>query len=277
MAEIGKYNKLKVLRIVEHGAYVDGQELGDILVPKRYLSASSQVDDEVDVFVYLDSEDRLIATTETPIATLGEFALLKAVSVNNIGAFMDWGLMKDLLVPFREQKQTMEEGKLYFVYIYLDDESKRIVASAKLDKFLDNLPPDYAEGQEVDVLICNQTDLGYNVIINNLHWGMIYKNEVFQDLRRGEITKAYIKRIREDEKIDLSFYKIGYEKVDDISQAILDKLKQKKGFIPVNDKSPSETIAKIFGISKKTYKKAIGALYKQKLIIIEEAGIRLVD
>ncbi|MEI7594602.1 MAG: S1-like domain-containing RNA-binding protein [Bacteroidota bacterium] len=275
MAEIGKYNKLKVLRIVDHGAYLNGEELGDILIPKRYISANLQVDNEIDVFIYLDSEDRLIATTETPLAIIGDFALLKVVSVNSVGAFVDWGLMKDLLVPFREQKQTMEEGKYYFVYIYLDDESKRIVASAKLDKFLDNLPPEYEEGAEVDALICNQTDLGYNAIINNLHWGMLYKNEVFQDLRRGEHIKAYIKKVREDEKIDLSFYKIGYEKVDEISQAILDKLNQKKGFIPVSDKSPSEIISKIFGISKKTYKKAVGSLYKQKLISIDEDGIRL--
>jgi uncharacterized protein len=276
MAVIGKKNNLKIVKELSFGMYLDGGEHGEILIPTRYIPKNCKVDDWIDVFLYLDSDDRLIATTETPYAMVDDFALLKVVSVNAVGAFLDWGLSKDLLVPFREQKQTMREGQWCMVKVYFDKNSKRIVASAKLDTFLDNLPPDYTEGQEVDLIICNQTDLGYKAIINNLHWGMLYKNEVFQPLERGQRIKGFIKRIREDEKIDLSMEKPGYGKVDDITEKILGYLRANNGFMPVTDKSSPEVIYQLLGISKKAYKMTVGNLYKKGYISLEDTGVRLI-
>jgi len=275
MAEIGKLNTLRVVKEVDFGLYLDGGEHGEILLPKRYVPENAKPEDILEVFIYLDSEDRIIATTETPHIMLGEFACLKAVAVSSMGAFLDWGLMKDLFVPFREQKLKMEEGRWYIVTVYLDSETKRLVASAKIEKFLDNIPPDYEAGQEVDLLIVGETDLGFNAIINNQHLGVIYKNEIFQPLRKGERIKGYIKKIREDEKIDLLLQKPGYAKVDDISMKIVNVLKSHDGYLPVTDKSDPDTIYELFGVSKKTYKKAIGALFKFRLIDIEDKGIRL--
>jgi len=275
MTEIGKLNKLQILREVDFGVYLDGENYGEILMPKKYLPENYKIDDFVEVFVYLDSEDRIIATTEKPYAMVGDFAFLKVVAVSDFGAFLDWGLLKDLLVPFNQQKQKMEEGQSYLVYIYLDEKSERIAASSKLDKFLDKQPVDYQEEQEVNLIICNKTNIGYKAIINNTHWGVLYTNEVFQTLEKGQKIKGYIKKVREDKKIDLSLYKQGYEKVDDSLNKILDTLKKHDGFIPVTDKSSPETIYKMFGLSKKTYKKIIGALYKKRLISIEKDGIKL--
>lgn len=275
MAEIGRYNKLKVNKEVPFGIYLDGGEHGEILMPTRYVPQGCKIDDEIDAFIYLDSEDRIIATTEKPHAIVGDFAFLQAVAVSKMGAFLDWGLPKDLFVPFREQKQNMEEGKWYLVFVYFDFESKRIVASAKIEKFLDNTIPDYTIGQEVDLIIINESDLGFNAIVDQRHTGVLYKNEVFQPLSKGDKIKGYIKKIREDEKIDLFIQKPGYAKVDAVSQNILDKLKQSNGYIAVTDKSEPEEISSLFQISKKTFKKAIGSLYKDRYIIIEEKGIRL--
>lgn len=275
MAEIGKLNKLRVIKEVDFGLYLDGGEEGEILIPKRYVPENTKPDDILEVFIYLDSEDRIIATTEKPLLMVGEFAYLKAVTVNQMGAFLDWGLPKDLFVPFREQKQRMEEGKQYIVTAYLDQGSKRLVGTAKIDKFLDNLPPDYEAGEEVDLLISAETDLGFNAIINNRHLGVLYKNEIYQPLKKGMRVKGYIKKVREDEKIDLVLQKPGYEKVDDLSVKIMDALKKNNGFLPITDRSDPELIYKLFGVSKKTYKKAIGALFKFRLIDIEGQGIRL--
>lgn len=275
MTAIGQWNELEVVKTVDFGIYLDGGPHGEILMPKRYVPEQYEIGDQLNVFVYLDSEDRLIATSETPKAVVGEFALLKVVSTTSIGAFLDWGLPKDLLVPFREQQQKMEAGHSYLVYIYLDDESQRIVATSKLNKCLNNIPVDYEIGEEVDLIIANQTDLGFNAIIDNSHWGMIFKNEIFQNLKTGQKLKGYIKTIREDEKIDLVLQKEGYEKIDDISQSILNKLAANNGFLPLNDKSDPELIKQTFQISKKNFKKAIGALYKQRLISIENDGIKL--
>jgi hypothetical protein len=273
VVEIGKINKLRVVKELDFGVYLDGGQSGEILMPRRYVPADCKPDDEVEVFIYLDSEDRLIATTEKPFAMVGDFALLEVTSVNSVGAFMDWGLLKDLLVPYREQSQPMQRDKTYMVY---DSISNRIVASSKIDKFLDNMPPNYEVGQEVDLIIANQTELGYKAIINKLHTGIIYKNEVFQTLKRGQKLKGYIKKVREDEKIDLSLLKPHYRKVDDVSEIILNKLKENGGFIDVTDKSPAESIYDMFGVSKKAYKMAVGNLYKAKRIILELKGIRLV-
>lgn len=278
MAEIGKYNVLKVVKDLDFGLYLDGgEELGEILIPRRYVPVNCTVDSELEVFIYLDSEDRLIATTEMPDATVGQFAFLEAVSVSQVGAFMDWGLPKDLLVPFREQKMDIEKGKGYVVYIYLDDESRRIAGSTKIEKFLDNLPPQYSEGQEVDLMVFHQSELGYKAIVNGAHTGILYTNEVFRNLKKGDQMKGYIKKVREDDKIDLVLEKPGYSKVDGIAQSLLDRLKKASGFIDITDKSPSDEIARRLGISKKNFKKAVGSLYKQKIIVIETGGIRLLE
>ena len=274
-SKLGTFQALEVLRLVDFGAYLDGEELGDILIPKRYLPEGCKPGDVIEVFIYLDSEDRIIATTEEPLATAGEFALLKVVSVTQVGAFLDWGLPKDLLVPFSEQKNKMQEGNWYVVYIYVDDESRRIVATAKLDKYLDNVPPEYYFGQEVQLMIHSKTDIGYKAIVNNIHWGMLYENEVFRTLKPGEQLTGYIKQVREDEKIDVSLQKPGIESAMDLSDKILLMLKEEGGFLPVTDKSSPETIYSVFGESKKNYKKAVGMLYKNRIITIEPDGIRL--
>jgi uncharacterized protein len=276
MLEIGKINELVVVKEVDFGIYLDGGEYGEILMPKRYVPADCEVDKPLKVFIYRDSEDRLIATTEVPKAMVGEFALLKAKSVTTVGAFLDWGLPKDLLVPYREQSHRMEVGKNYVVYVYLDNESERIVASSKIDRFLDNLPPEFEENQEVDLFITGKTDIGYKAIINGIHTGILYQNEVFQTITQGQKLKGYIKKVREDEKIDLCLEKPGFEKQDAMSETILKYLNDNEGFMELTDKSAPEKIYAIFETSKKNFKKAIGSLYKKRLIKIEENGIRLV-
>jgi predicted RNA-binding protein (virulence factor B family) len=277
MPFIGKYNKLTVLKELDFGMYLDGGEFGEILLPKRYVPKDSRPGDEVEVFLYFDSDDRIIATTEKPYATVGEFALLRVKSVDKYGTFLDWGLMKDLLVPFREQKVTMIEGRSYIVYVYIDKSSNRIAASAKLEQFLDRIPPEYTVGQQVDLMIWQATDIGYKAIINHFHQGILYANEVFQKLNVGQTIKGYIKKIREDNKIDLSLYPAGYAKVGENTDTILEYLKQQGGYVNISDKTPPETIYKLFGISKKTFKSAIGNLYKQGKIMLETDGIRLIE
>ena len=276
MVEIGRVNTLEVVRETDNGLYLDGRELGEILMPKKFITEEVRKLGWADVFVYSDSEDRLVATTEKPFAMVGEFAYLKAVATSKFGAFLDWGLPKDLLVPFREQKADMLEGRNYLVYLFLDSLTKRIAASAKLDKFLDNIPPEYEPGDEVELMIAEETDLGYKAIVNNEHWGMLYKNQLYQTLSQGQKITGYINKVRDDEKIDLLLEKPGYEKVDAISQKILDELKQNRGFMAVSDNTSPEMINALFGISKKNFKKAIGSLYKKRMITFDSDGIRLV-
>ena len=277
MVQIGKYNTLEVLKKVDFGIYLKGDNNEEILLPSRYVPHNCRLGDKIDVFVYLDSEDRIIATTEHPYAQVGEFAYLQVKSTNRVGAFLDLGLMKDILVPFREQKMTMKEGYSYIVYLYVDSESQRIAASAKLDKYLDNVPINYVPNQEVDILVVQRTDLGYKVIINNLHWGMVYHNEIFTNIEKGDKLKGYIKQIRNDEKIDVSLQPFGYEKIDALSQQILDVLKDNDNYLPLSDKSPAETIYNYFSCSKKNFKKAIGALYRKHLILILNNGIKAIQ
>jgi len=277
MLEIGKINTLTVNRETDNGVYLDGGDHGEILMPKKFVTDEVKESGEAEVFVYTDSEDRLVATTETPLAMVGDFACLTVKATSSFGAFLDWGLPKDLLVPFREQRSKMMEGNSYWVYIYLDLLSNRIAASAKLHKFLDNTPPEYEKGQEVDLIIMEETDLGYKAIVNFEHSGMLYKNQVFHDLEMGLKTKGYVIKVRDDEKIDLILEKPGYEKVDAISEKILNELKENRGFIAVSDKTSPEMIHAMFGISKKNFKKAIGGLYKKKLITFDSDGIRLVS
>ncbi len=275
MVEIGKYNTLTVLKTVDFGVYLDGGERGEILMPKEYVPEGCAPDDEVRAFVYFDSEDRIVATTEKPAVMVGECAFLKVVAVNRVGAFLDWGLRKDLLVPFREQRETMVEGRSYLVYVYLDRESDRIVASTKLNRFLDQTFPDYELNQEVDLLVARRTDLGFAVVINNAHWGLIYDNQVFQPVKVGQRLKGYVQMVREDEKIDVALQPSGFGKVEGLAGVILEKLKDYGGVLDVSDKSEPEEIYRVFGCSKKTYKKALGTLYKQGMIDIDDREVRL--
>ncbi|QGY46681.1 GntR family transcriptional regulator [Maribellus comscasis] len=277
MAEIGKINTLKVVRETDNGLYLDGENLGEILMPQKFATKEIRENNEAVVFVYSDSEDRLVATTENPLAKVGEFAYLKAVATSRFGAFLDWGLPKDLLVPFSEQKNKMEVGKYYLVYLFVDLLTNRIAASAKLNKFLDNTPPEYNQGEKVQLTIVEETDLGYKAIVNNEHWGILYKNQVFIPLSTGQRVTGYINKIREDDKIDLLLEKPGYEKIDSISQKILDVLNENRGFIALTDKSSPEMIQAMLGISKKNFKKALGNLYKKRMIEFKSDGIRLLD
>ena len=221
-----------------------------------------------------DSDGQAVATTKRPYATVGQFAYLKVVSTTKAGAFLDWGMKKDLLVPFREQRRRMEESKSYLVYLNLDDMG-RVVATSKIEKFLDKWPVRYEKGEEVDLIICERSDIGIKAIINHRHWGVLYEAETFKKLRYGQKIKGYIKQIREADKIDLTLHKPGHQKLGDVAERILDKLKQSDGFLPLNDKSAPEEIYKAFGESKKTFKSAIGTLYKKRLISITPKGIQL--
>ena len=276
MLNIGNYNTLRIIKILSFGAYLDGGEGKEILLPTRYVPNGAQVGDEVEVFIYHDNEGRLIATTLHPNAVVGEFAFMQVKSVNTMGAFLDWGLMKDLLVPYKEQKLTMREGKWYLVYVRLDHVTGRVMASARIEKFLNNIPPKYEFNQEVSLLVADDTEIGYKVIVNNLHWGMVYHNQVFQRLEKGEHLKGYVKEIREDDKLDISLTPLGYQKVDGIAQTILQALQMQNGFLPVHDKSDPEVIYSLFRCSKKAFKQAIGALYRQHRIALEPDGIRLI-
>lgn len=278
MAAIGKYNTLEVIKEKDFGVYLDAGELGEILLPKRYCPEDLEVGDSIRVFIYLDTDDYLIATTETPKAIVDEFAMLKVSEVNDVGAFLDWGLSKDVLLPYSEQKnRPVEVGKRYLVRLYLDKNTNRIVASTKIDKFLDKTPPLYKAGEEVQLVIANRTDLGQKAIVNHEHWGLIFRSDVLKTVYPGQKFKGYIKEVRADGKINLSMQKPGYSKVVDTAQQILDMMDEQEGFITINDKSSPEVIYKYFGISKKAFKMAVGALLKQGKITIEPGGLRLKD
>jgi len=276
MVKVGRINRLAIVRESDFGLLLDGGELGEILLPKRYVPKAWKTEDKLDVFVMLDSEDRLMATTEKPKAMVGEFALLCVKDVTKVGAFLDWGMPKDLLVPFREQRVPMRQGQSYLVHIYLDRVSGRIAASSKLDKFLRNSRTSYKQGDKVDLMIWQKTDLGYKAIINNERWGMVFQNDVFQPLERGQQVTGYIKQMRPDGYIDLCLHQPGYGKVTSLTDTILNHLKDHGGFMPVTDKNPPEDIYALFGVSKKTYKKAIGALYRKRLIDFADNGTKLV-
>ncbi|MGB0836084.1 MAG: CvfB family protein [Psychrobium sp.] len=274
LVKLGRVNTLTVVKEVEFGYYLDGQDLGEILLPNSAVESLLAVDDEVDAFIYKDSEDRLIATLKTPKAQVGEIASLKVSAVTSIGAFLDWGLEKELLVPFAEQTERMEEGKSYLVLLYVDV-SNRIVASTKLDKRLHREPVNYTPHQQVDIVIVDHTDIGYKAAINGAHWGVLYRNEVFKELRVGYKTKAYINRVRDDDKIDLLLEKPGYSHNDELANKIIKFLKQNDGFSHVSDKSSPEIISRLFGVSKKKFKQSIGNLLKAGAISVEKDGIRL--
>lgn len=276
MIQIGRYNELTVLSQLPRGLQLDGGRYGEILLPKQYLTGDEQVGDVLEVFIYCDSEDRLIATTETPKAQVGEFAYLNVVDESRHGCFLDWGLSKDLFIPFSEQKQTLQKGRQALVRVYLDD-SNRIAASARIDRFLEDTDEANAfkQGDQVTIVGADKTDLGLKVIVNGSHWGLIYTSDLFELVKRGETRQAYIKRVRDDHKLEISLRPLGFAKVEGLAAEVLEKLKAEGGFIAVSDKSSPEAIKRVFKCSKNAYKQAIGNLYKQKLILIEKEGIRL--
>lgn len=276
MIQAGEKHELEVVSIVDFGVFLNANNLGEVLLPRRYAPADLVEGDLVSVFLYFDSEDRLIATTQEPLAVVGEYAYLKVSDTTDFGAFLDWGLDKDLLVPFAEQHRPMEKGRSYLVYIYINKADGRIVASSKIDRFVSEESHCFKPKQAVDLIIANSTDLGFKAIINHSHWGVLYKDEVFQRLSFGQSVKGFIKHIRPDGKIDLSLQD-GSQSRDKNAQIIEDYLRSQNGFVPVHDKSDPAVISKLFGMSKKAFKKAIGGLYKNRLITIESDGIRLND
>lgn len=278
MALIGRYNSLQVVKHTDFGLYLDGGADGEILLPKRYIpkDTPSEVEDWLNVFIYLDSDDKLIATTEKPKVQVGEFASLKVLEINSIGIFLDWGLPKDLLLPYSEEKRSLEAGQYCVVHVYLDKHSRRITATARLDRYLDLRPATYQVGQTVDLLVAEATDMGFKAIINNQHWGLIHKNEVFKFLRSGMREKGFIKELRADGKISLSLQPVGQDAANSLHEKILQQLQANGGSLAVSDKSPPELISSLFGVSKGNFKKAIGALYKQGQIVIHADRIERV-
>ncbi|MGZ8157782.1 MAG: CvfB family protein [Methylobacter sp.] len=275
MINIGKINKLKVVKQQGANVYLGNGLSGNVLLADRKLPATCEVGDTLDVFVYVDSEGHLAATAKKPLAEVGDIAWLKVVSLNYVGAFLDWGLPKDLLVPFSEQYHEMEVGRSYLVKVFLDDQN-RIAATTKIDKLLSDESDDFEVGQKVSLIIADKSDLGVKAIINNSHWGMLYENELFQPVRKGQKLDGYIKQVREDHKIDLSLHQPGYGKVVSLTDTIIAKLKANNGELMLSDKSPPEAIYAAFGVSKKVFKQAVGALYKQQLITIDKSGIKLI-
>lgn len=272
---LGDYNRMTVVRTVDFGVYLDGGEEGEVLLPARYVPDGCKEGDELEVFVYLDSEERLVATTQTPLAKVGDFACLEVSWVNEYGAFLNWGLMKDLFCPFREQKMKMEKGKSYIVHVHIDHESHRIVASAKVEHYFDPSFPPYRYGDETDLLVWQKTDLGFKVIIDNRYAGLVYSNQIFREIRTGDRMKGYIEAVREDGKIDVMLQPTGWRMTKETADVLLDYLETHQGVCRLTDKSPAEDIYQAFQVSKKSYKKAVGDLYKRRLITIEEDCIRL--
>ena len=273
--KLGNYNTLKINRKVDFGVYLDAGDGVEILLPGKYLSDNVRVGDEVDVFVYKDSEDRLIATTEHPFAVVGEMAYLTVSQVNEIGAFLDWGLQKELLVPYSEQRQKMRKGKTYLVYIYVDDATQRIVGTAKIEKYVGNLLPKYHRGDKVDCIFYKQTEIGYRVIVDNAHYGMLYYDEVHGEIDEENHFAAFVKGVREDGKIDLTLSDKVENRVSALAERIMKFISINGGVMMITDKTNPDIIASTFSCSKKDFKKAIGALYKQKKIIIGDDKITI--
>ncbi len=278
MLDIGKINTLIVTSSQGHEVRFDGGKAGDILLAEKYVSQRYHPGDEVEVFVYPERDGQLLAITSKPYAMVGQFVKLRVAATSSSGAFLSWGMKSDLLVPKSEQLNPMKKGESYVVYVFLSEKTHLITASTKLNKFVGTHPPEYVEGEEVDLIIFDKTDLGYLAIINESHVGMLFENEVFQKIFIGQQLKGYIYNLRDDSKIDLRLHLPGYEKVDDVSQAIIDVLKKNGGASSLSDKSPPEEIYALFGVSKKVFKKAIGALYKKRIITLDRSsGIKLVN
>lgn len=278
MIEQGKVIELKISKRATFGLYLADTSGEEVLLPNKYCSDEMTPGNTIEVFVYKDSEGKKVATTLKPKIFIHEFALLKVTAVTGVGAFLDWGLEKELMVPFREQKQKLEVGRWYIVYLDLDLKSDRLYASNRVERFLQNDQISVKDGEEVRLLVLQKTDLGYSVIINHKHKGLIFDNEIFQDIRVGDSIKGYVKQIRDDNKIDVSIQPVGFRNANDAnSQLILTKLEEHEGFLSVNDKSSPEEIYTLFGISKKAFKKSLGTLYKQRLVEINAEGVKLIS
>jgi predicted RNA-binding protein (virulence factor B family) len=278
MALLGKLNLLRVLRGAPPGFYLDGGPLGEILLPGALIPAGAKVGGDVEVFLYRDSEDRLVATPRKPYAQVGEFAALRVVAVNpRVGVFLDWGLDKDLLLPLREQSGPLRIGERVVVRVLIDERSQRIVASARLGRHLDLAPPAYAEGQAVRLVVTGETPLGYNVIVENAHRALLYHSDLGQALSLGAVFQGYVRRVREDGKIDVALDRAGYQRVASLTETILEKLRAAGGRLPLHDGSSPEEIRAALGMSKKAFKQAIGVLFKARQLVIEQYGIRLTD
>ena len=277
MINIGQFNTLTITRFTDHGAYVDGGEVGEILVPKAYVTKSMRPGDTLDLFVYLDQSERLVATTEQPLATVGDFAYLEVAWVNEHGAFLNWGVMKDLFVPFRQQKRTMEVGESYIVFVDIDEETGRLMATAKIDKHLYPAREHYYHrGEEVDLLVWQRTELGLKVIVDNRHAGLVYNDQLFApEPKTGDRLRGTVVNVRPDGRIDVSLQRLGKSRFHDFAEVLYEELQaESEGILPFTDKSSSDDISARFGVSKKTFKRAVGTLYREKKIILEEGGIR---
>lgn len=275
MIQIGEYNTLEILRDTEPGLFLGDNDDNEVLLPNRYVPEQFQLGDSLEVFIYLDNEERLVASTDRPYITKDQFAVLRCNDVTNHGAFLDWGLVKELFCPFKEQAFPLKKGGWYLVHCYLDEKSERLVASSKTNRFLDNSELTVLEFDEVDLIVSHPSDIGMNVIVNNKHMGLIYKDNIFQDLSVGDKLKGIVKKIRPGNKLDITLGKIGYRNIEPNAELILHELEDHTGFLPLNDKSNPEVIKDRLQMSKKNFKKAIGTLYKQKLIRIEADGIYL--
>lgn len=276
MIKLGDWNELTVNRFTDHGAYLDGGQVGEILMPNAYLQRGVRMGDKVNVFVYLDQEERLVATTEQPLARVGEFAWLRVSWVNEYGAFLHWGVMKDLFVPFREQKMRMEKDRYYLVYIYIDSETHRIVGTAKVERWLKPaLQADFSRGEEVELLVQQKTDLGFKAVVNNAFQGLIYRDQIFEEPHAGDRLRGFVMNVRPDGKLDLTLQPLGVNRFRDFADVLLEEIKAAGGEIPFTDRSASEDIAERFGVSKKTFKRAVGTLYKSRKIELREHSIAL--
>lgn len=275
--KLGDYNLMRVVKEVDFGMYLDGGVEGEILLPSRYVPKGLKVGDEISVFVYLDQDERPVATTLQPLAKVGDFAYLEVAWVNEYGAFLNWGLMKDLFCPFREQKKRMEKGQGYIVHVGIDEDSYRMVASAKVEHYLSREMPPYAHGDKVSLLVWQKTDLGFKVIIDNEFAGLVYADQVFRPLTTGDRLNGYVDRVRPDGKIDVTIQPTGRRNTEEFSEVLLQYLKDNNGHCDLGDKSPAELISDRFKVSKKTFKKAVGDLYKRRLIELSDNGLTLLQ
>lgn len=275
MIHLGQYNTLKILRDTEPGLFLGDDDGNEILLPNRYVPKTFEIDDKIEVFAYLDNEERPVATTDRPYIAKGQFALLRCNQVTNFGAFLDWGLVKELFCPFKEQAFKMKAGGWYLVHCYLDDETERLVASSKTNRFLDNKELTVAQFDEVDVLVSHPSELGMNVIVNGIHSGLVFKDDIYKDISVGDKLKGIVKKVRPDNKLDISLNQIGYRNIEPNAEFILNELHDNSGFLPLHDKSSPEAIKEMVQMSKKSFKKAVGSLYKERQIEIKEDGIYL--
>ncbi|MDX1272518.1 S1 RNA-binding domain-containing protein [Bizionia paragorgiae] len=275
MIQVGKYNTLEILRDTEPGLFLGDEDENEVLLPNRYVPETFEIGDSIEVFIYLDNNERLVAVTDKPYILRDQFAVLRCNAVTPHGAFLDWGMVKELFCPFKEQAFPMKKGGWYLVHCYLDEKTERLVASSKTNRFLDNSELTVEEFDEVDLIVSHPSDIGMNVIVNNKHAGLIYKDNIYTDLSIGDNLKGIVKKIRPGNKIDITLGQIGYRNIEPNAQKIVEELQNNSGFLPLNDKSSPEAIKDTLQMSKKLFKKAIGSLYKEKTITIKPDGIYL--